>query len=198
MATDNNTNTTPAAPQIIPVTINGKKIAFTSVANNRAKGEEKGAPVLVPKWATEKPSFSEILPHAAALGDDTFAVVAALEIFRPLYIEASKAARTKNPDGTWSIDEGKFSSAAIELLRAFTVTQSLKAQLEAELTELEGKVAAISTRLIEYSMKGQLPPQAELNAATQLLLKRNELKEKLAKKSKGSATAAPAAAAAAK
>lgn len=77
-------STTPApATDIRPITISGKKVAFKALVNSRGKGEDKGAPVLLPKYATDNsPSFSEIVALATVIGDGFLAKAVDTEVGR--------------------------------------------------------------------------------------------------------------------
>lgn len=184
---------TPAVSNIRPIVISGRKVAFESLVNARGKGEDKGAPVLLVKYAVaNSPAFSEIVGLATVLGDGFLAKAIHSEILRPLFIAASKETRVKNPDGTWSVDEGKFAQRVVSLLQEWCVSQSAKAQIESELAEIAQAISAFTGQLIDRQMKGEKVSPDELNRASQLLLKQAELQAKLAKKTKKPA-AAPAA-----
>lgn len=181
----------PATEQVLGLTFGQTKLAFQAITNPRAKGAEKGAPVLLPKYVDPTgASLPDVLRHAAALGGDLFAKAVSVEVLRPLYIEASKQARVKKPDGTWSIDEGKFVQISTNLLRDFTSTQSARQKLEAELAEIEEAIAKKFAEFLEAAAKGQPVTPEYTNAANQLLLKKSEIQAKLSKRANKSAPAA--------
>lgn len=191
------TETAPATPTTVGITINGKKVAFNQVSNPRGKGAEKNAPLFVPTWSNGKnPALTEILLHITALGENPFAQVISHEILRPLYLEASKQARV-TADGKMVLDAGKFAQAAQTLIREYTDTTSAKAKLENELSEIEARIAELNTAFLKEIMAGNPPKPNDprCNEGQQLLLKRTEVQDKL-KNSGRKKAAAPAPAAA--
>lgn len=192
---------TPQTVTAVGITVNGTKLAFLPGTNPRGKGEEKNAPLFAPVYANgTDPALSEVVRHLTALGDNAAAKAIAHEILKPLYLAASKMARVVN-DGVQQIDPGKFAQAAIDLLKNFTESQSEKAKYEAQLSEVEGKIAEITNKLIAKagSAEGLKPTDPLVLESQQLLLARTTLSEqlkKLAAKKKGAQPAATPVAAA--
>lgn len=195
------TNTTAPAATTNPtaafgIAFNGKTLPFKSITNNRGKGPEKGAPLVIPAFAQDgAPNWREVNAFAEGLGADKLAKVVGTAILRDLFVDASKKSRTQNADGSFAVDYGKFVAAAAELLTTYTQTQSVKAQLEAQLQEVEGKIAEMFQTSIETQMAGKVLSQEQLNASANLMLRRAKIQQELTAKTRKAVAAATAPAA---
>jgi hypothetical protein len=173
---------------VVPITVNGKPLPFLSRQNVRGKGAEKNAPMFVAAYQAERPNWAEITRIATQVGESDFAVAVDLEIIRPLVTEASKQARVTNPDGTTTIDHGKFAAALKDLLAGFASNQSAKTRAQSELDAVEQQIVDLSQSLLEAQLAGKALTQADINKGQQLITKRAELQAKLKKGAKPAPT----------
>jgi len=193
------TATAPAAPVVIPtriVNLNGRSVTF--LQGQVARGDNKGKPYLVPSFAKPgAPALTELVELITALGQGPIGKKIA-KVLRDLTTTASLAAFTKLADGRFDIDSGKFVTALLD--EVADLDSGNKDQLESELEAVDAEFnKAFGESFANFISKGLVIPKELTNKISQLMVKREQLKERLVKgkKTKKADAAAPATATAA-
>lgn len=176
--------TTPSVPETKTriVNINGRPLNFLEAPTPR--GERKGQPQLAPQWKKQTaPELTEIVDVISALGQGPLCKQIG-KLLRSLAANAAADAVVKNADGTFSIDTGKFSSAL--LAEVADMDSGTKDQIEADLESANVEFNKVFTEAFtNYISKNIVIPDALKNKVAQLMVKREQLTEKLAKGKRG-------------
>jgi len=197
MADETTNQTAPTAVAEAPksvikvININNKPQKFEQ--QTVARGENKGKPVLLPKFAGNDPDANEAITVLASWGDKPL-LHKFHQIIRKVAAVASVEAAVKGPDGRYEIDSGKFATALLK--EVADLLSADKAELEEALQKTQDELNEVFTKILkEYVAVNKPVPQELSNRCLVINTKFAELQAKLKGKSRAKKKEAAAASA---